>query len=82
MVFEMLDGLLNAVGFSCSLEVLHGGLGINSYTVLHFFAAKYEFNNCQILQFLVIKSLDPDLTETNADPQHWKYQSVFISFLS
>jgi hypothetical protein len=67
---EVLDVLfLRAEGFSCSLDVLCGGLGIHSFSAVSFF------------QFLVIKSLDQDLDwhsakildpETiNPDPQHW-----------
>jgi hypothetical protein len=47
-------------GFSCSLDVLYGGLGIRK---LQFFDQKMREKNFQLhffLQFLVIKALDPD----------------------
>ncbi len=49
---------MRAEGFSCSLGVLHGGLGINT---LHFFIAKEDFSlGSKILPVLIIQTLDPD----------------------
>jgi hypothetical protein len=51
--------LLVAEGFSCSLGVLNERLGISK---LHFFLSKKYtfFPAVKLLQFLVIKILDPD----------------------
>jgi hypothetical protein len=49
---------LKAGGFSCSLNALYEGQGIN---ILQFLIKKINFYfNCKISQLLVIKSLDPD----------------------
>jgi len=50
---------LKAGGFSASLDVLHGGQGINKQ---QFSIKKRRFFSCIILQVLVIKfkTLDPD----------------------
>jgi hypothetical protein len=59
--------LLRAEGFSCNLEdVLHGGLGIKK--IAFFYLKHWIFFRCKILQFLVIKTLDPDL-ELDPDPR-------------
>ncbi len=75
-----------AGGFSSSLDVLQGGLGIN---ILQFYIRDIRifFSTVKILHFLVIKFLTPiririDLQynvgfgsrsalKPNADPQHW-----------
>jgi hypothetical protein len=51
--------LLRAAGFLCSLDVLYGGLGIDK---LQFLIKKLFnfFSAINFLQFLVIKTLDPD----------------------
>jgi hypothetical protein len=51
--------LSKADSFSGSLDVLHGGLGISK---MHYpvFDKKKNLFNCEILQLLVIKTLDPD----------------------
>jgi hypothetical protein len=51
---------LRAEGFSCSLNVLYGSLGISK---LQFLIKKRYIKNFKLyffLQFLVIKTLDPD----------------------
>ncbi len=49
--------LWRAEGFSCSLDVLYGGLGISK---LQFFIKRYPiFSNCKFVQYLIIKTLDP-----------------------
>jgi hypothetical protein len=67
---------LRAEGFSCSLDVLYGGLGINQKKIRTIFQLYF-------LRFLVIKTLDqdtlemldldpdPDLDSMNPDPQPW-----------
>jgi hypothetical protein len=67
-----------AGSFSCSLEVLHQDLGINSYNCSFFLQKNINFFNYKISQFLVIKSLDQDPIETIADSQHWKYHYDFF----
>ncbi len=55
---------LRAEGFSCSLCVLYGGLGI---TNCNFLSKKYPISfSCKIFQFSVIKTLDSEL---DPDPQ-------------
>jgi hypothetical protein len=51
--------LLSTKGFSCSLDVLYGGLGISK---LQFFIKQNItfFNGIIVFQFLVIKTLDED----------------------
>jgi hypothetical protein len=49
--------LLKADGFSGSLDVLHGGLRISK---MHYSIKNTNIFNCEILQVLVIKTLDPD----------------------
>ncbi len=52
---------LRAEGFSCSLCVLYGGLGITKLQLLYL-SKKYQiFFSCKIFQFLVIKTLDSEL---------------------
>ncbi len=72
---------MRAEGFSCSLDVLYGGLGISK---LQFLIKKRYKTNFQLyiflLQFLVIKTLDPypdpdslemlDL-DPYPDPHYW-----------
>ncbi len=61
LCFEVLDVLfLMAEGFSCSLDVLYGGLGISK---LFFFLIKkisYSFFSCKFFPFLVIKTQYPN----------------------
>ncbi len=58
--------LLRAESFSCSLDVLYEILGISK---LQFFQKDIEKNfSCIFIQFLVIKTPDPD-SEPNADPE-------------
>ncbi len=55
-----------AEGFSCSLRVLYGGLGISK---LQYSIQKIKFYSCNFfLPFLVIKTLDSEL---DPDPQCW-----------
>ncbi len=49
--------LLKAQGFSCSLNGLHKGLGVNK---LQLFKSKIHFFSCKILHFLVIRTLVPE----------------------
>jgi hypothetical protein len=49
--------LLRAEGFSWSLEVLSGGLGISN---LQFLIKNITFFSCKFFYFFVIKTLDPD----------------------
>jgi hypothetical protein len=50
--------LLRAEGFSCSLDVLYGGLGISKLQFL-FNKISNLFSSCVIFKFLVIKTLEP-----------------------
>ncbi len=50
--------LLSAEGFSCSLDVLYGGLGISKLQLLNQKINFFSALNC--FQFLVIKTMDPD----------------------
>jgi hypothetical protein len=74
--------LLRFAGFSCILDAVHGGLGINNWK---FLTKKYKFFfSCKILNFQ-FKTLDPDQElpkcwiqiqigiriEILADPQHY-----------
>jgi hypothetical protein len=75
--------LLRAEGFSCSMKVLYGGLGINK---LQFLIKKISnfFSSVIFFQFLDIKTLDPDWVQIrfgiqpkvpnpdsmNTDPKH------------
>jgi hypothetical protein len=49
-----------AEGFSCSLDVLYGGLGIIKMQLLIKKIFKQIFSAEKFCQFLVIKALDPD----------------------
>jgi hypothetical protein len=59
---------LRADGFSCSLGVLYRGLGISK---LQFLIKKLKnFSALYFFQFLVIKTLDPELDpDSDPDPQ-------------
>jgi hypothetical protein len=58
--------LLRAEGFSCSLDVLHGGLGISK---LKFMIKKIlHFSDVNFFYFLVIKTLDPE-QDLELDPE-------------
>ncbi len=50
--------LLRAEGFSCSLDVFYGGLGISKW---QFLKKKTKFSAELIFKFLAMKTLDPDL---------------------
>jgi hypothetical protein len=78
--------LWRAGGFSCSLDVLYGGLGISK---LQFLIKKEEkkFQLYFFLQILVIKTLDPypdpdsnSLEILDPDPQHW-FSHIFFIFI-
>ncbi len=71
MLGKVLDvlfcGAVRAEGFSCSLDVLYGGLGISK---LPFLIKEELFKKIQLL-CLVIKTLDPDpdsLERLDPDP--------------
>ncbi len=59
-VFKCWMFSLSAECFSCSLDVLYGGLGISK---LQFMITKKNFS-CKFFQFLVIKIPDPDWYST------------------
>ncbi len=80
--------LLKDEDFTCSLDVLYGGLGISE---LKFLIKNFNFfSPVKVFQFFVIKPLNPDRIriricqicwiriririETNADPQHCQRQ--------
>ncbi len=72
--FKVLDVLfLRAAGFSCSLCVFYGGLGI---TKLQFFIQKISnfFFSCNFFQFS-IKTQDSEL---DPDPQLWKMLDPYL----
>ncbi len=55
---------LRAKGYSCSLEVLYGGLGISK---LQFLIKKYQnFFSCKFFPYFGHKTLDPDLDRYSA----------------
>jgi hypothetical protein len=74
-----------AEGFSCSLDLLYGGLVISK---LQFFIKKYQFffsykslsifghqnpgSGLESDQYSAYKMLDPDPDSMNADPKHWR----------
>jgi hypothetical protein len=58
---------LRAEGFSCSLCVFYGGLGIRKIAIFDPKNMK-KFSSCNFFTFLVIKTLDPD-TGLDPDPQ-------------
>jgi hypothetical protein len=43
---------MRAEAFSCSLDVLHEGLGIKQTVIFNYF---YIFSSCKMLKFLVIR---------------------------
>ncbi len=59
LTFEVLDVFLSDEGFSCSLDVPYGGLGISK---LHFLIKKRRKKISAVFfsSFLVIITLDPD----------------------
>ncbi len=61
--------LLRAEGFSCNLDVLHGGLGIKKLLIDMIFLL---LKNCAIVKKIVQllkKGTDPDpVSQINADP--------------
>ncbi len=65
---------MRAEGFSCSLDVLHGGIGIKK---LHFFK---DFFGSKIVQFLSSKPRIRIRIETNADSQLLAFLKMEISF--
>ncbi len=62
---------MGAEGFINNFDVLYGGLGIGKLQFL--IQKKFNFFSVVIfyLQFLVIKAMDPDPDEMNADLQLW-----------
>jgi hypothetical protein len=67
--------LLRAEGFSCSLDILYGGLGISK---LQFLSAVIFLNFWSSEPLIRIgtvpiqpKLLDPDPESVNLDPKHW-----------
>ncbi len=84
--------VLRAEGFSCSLDVFYGGLGISK---LQFFIQKNIkfFSAVNFVQFLVIKTLDPDWIRIgiqpkmlDPDPKHWVIykilHAVFFNYMN
>ncbi len=78
---------MRAEGFSCSLDVVYGGLGISKLPFL--IKKEKKISDVFFLQFLVIKTLDPDSLEmldpdpypnpdsmNPPDPQHWYSDNV------
>jgi hypothetical protein len=82
---------LRAKGFFCNLDVLYGSQGKGNLQLL---IQNFFFSAVILIQFLVIKSLDPDWIririgiqskmldpdpdEMNADPQPWFFASGLI----
>ncbi len=60
--------LLRAEGFFCNLDVLYGALGIGIFVV---FDPNIFFFSCKFFQFLVIKTLDPDLIRIGISLKCW-----------
>ncbi len=82
--------LLRSEGFSCSLDVLYGGLGIS---ILQFVIKKYQiFSAVNFSQFLTskhcirigiqLKMLDPDPELMNPDSKHWLCETISTQFSS
>ena len=63
---------MRAEGFSCSLDVLYGGLGISKmqFLIKKLFKKKFRYN---FFQFLVIKTLDLD-----PDPDWYRIQPKIL----
>ncbi len=58
---------MRAEGLFCSLDVLHGGLGIGKFTRLQFLIKKYLiFSAVNFFKILVIKAMDPDTDRYSA----------------
>ncbi len=77
--------LLRAEGFSCSLDVLLGGLGISNCNFnLKRFKKNFQLYSIFVFNFWSSKPgsrLDPDPDSLNPDPQHWSIVHFLIYFI-